>query len=255
MQMPLILCYHGISDRWPARLSIAPDRLRAHLRMLLRRGWRAERFSEAVLASNSRRTLSVTFDDAYRSVLTDALPVLQELGIPGTLFVPTAHVGGRPMSWLGIDNWFGGPHESELIGCTWEEIRALAHAGWEIGSHTLTHPHLTAVSDRELEHELRESKAECEAELGTECRSLSYPYGDHDDRVVEAVRQAGYVVAGTLPGRIDTFDPLRYPRIYVDRMDGLGRFAAKTSPALLRIRRSRLWDVVRAGSEPTGIHS
>ena len=50
--------------------------------------------------------LAVTFDDAYRSVGELAVPVLAELGVPATVFAPTAFVGDpEPRGWEGTDEW------------------------------------------------------------------------------------------------------------------------------------------------------
>ena len=90
------------------------------------------------------------------------------------------------MSWPGIDHWAGGPHEHELEPMSWEELGRLAAAGWEVGSHTRSHPLLTQVADDDsLAGELAQSKAVIESRLDRPCESIAYPYGDHDDRVVE----------------------------------------------------------------------
>jgi peptidoglycan/xylan/chitin deacetylase (PgdA/CDA1 family) len=147
------------------------------------------------------------------------------------------------MRWPGIDGWTGGTHEAELAGCTWDEIAELAEAGWEIGSHTCSHSRLTTLSDHEVRAELVDSKAEIEDRLGSPCRSLAYPYGDHDERVVRATHAAGYVAAGTLQGRFETDDRLRYPRLFVGRADTRLRFAVKTAGLTLAVRRSALWSM------------
>jgi len=243
----LVLCYHALSEDWPATLSTTPVLLAWHLRRMLGRGYLPERFTDTVLASNGRRRMAVTFDDAFRSVITAGMPILRDLGIPGTLFVPTAHVGGAPMRWVGIDKWTGTPHERDLVGCTWDEIAELADAGWEIGSHTRSHRPLTTLSDHEVRSELADSKAECEDRLGRPCRSLAYPYGDYDERIVRTARLVGYVAAGTLPGRFEVADPMRYPRVFVSRADNKLRFAVKTAALPLRARRSALWNLVKVG--------
>src|SRR5262245_45906841 len=158
----LVLCYHALSEDWLATLSITPMLLRWHVRKLLGRGLRPERFTEMVVGGEGQPTMAVTFDDAFRSILTLGLPILRDLGVPASVFVPTGHVGGGPMRWPGIDEWSGGPHEHELAGCTWDDVAELAEAGWEIGSHTRTHPRLTLLSDHEVRTELVDSKAECE---------------------------------------------------------------------------------------------
>jgi peptidoglycan/xylan/chitin deacetylase (PgdA/CDA1 family) len=240
-KVSLVLCYHALSEDWPATLSTTPALLHWHLRRLLGRGYRPGRFTDTVLALDARRTMAVTFDDAFRSVRTLGLPILQQLGVPATVFVPTDQVGGTPMSWPGIDEWAGGPHERELVGCTWEELAELADAGWEIGSHTCSHRRLTTLSDHEVRAELVDSKAECEDRLGRPCRSLAYPYGDHDARIARAARRAGYSAAGALPSRFDTADAMQYPRVFVGRADTRLRFALKTAALTVRARRSALW--------------
>jgi peptidoglycan/xylan/chitin deacetylase (PgdA/CDA1 family) len=242
-----VLCYHALSEDWPATLSTTPLLLHWHVRRLLGRGYRPERFTDTVLASDGRRRMAITFDDAFRSVLTLGLPILRELGVRGTVFVPTGHVGGLPMRWPGIDEWTGGPYERDLVGCAWDEIAELADAGWEIGSHTRSHSRLTTLSDNEVRTELVDSKGECEDRLGRPCRSLAYPYGDYSERIVRAARRAGYLAAGTLPGRLEAADSLRYPRIFVSRADDRLRFAIKTAALTLRARESVLWNVATAG--------
>lgn len=242
----LVLCYHAISDSWAASLSVTPSALHDQMQRLVRRGYRARRFSDAVLHPKVGRTLVVTFDDAFASVHALALPVLRELGIPATVFVPTGHVGGGPMIWPGIDGWADGPHASELTGCTWEQIGELRQERWEIGSHTRSHPRLTTLTEQDLRDELRDSKAECETRTGVMCRSLAYPYGDHDARVVAAAQDAGYLAACTLPGRTHATGPLRFPRVYLSHGDGDLRFAAKTSPSMRLLRRSPLWSAAIA---------
>src|SRR5256885_10994213 len=137
----LVLTYHAVSERWPAELSVIPDRLEWQLRTLLDRGYRGATFTEAVSAPPAPRTVAVTFDDAYRSVLKLAFPILCRLGLVGTVFAPTDFIGREgPMAWPGIDRWLGGPHEPELVPLSWTELGVLVETGWEIGSPTRTHP-------------------------------------------------------------------------------------------------------------------
>jgi len=180
----LVLCYHAVSERWPADLSITPRALEEQLELLVRRGYRGATFTDAVTSPPDGKVLAITFDDAYRSVLELGLPILERLGLPGSVFVPTDYAGSeRPMSWPGIEQWCEGEFERELVPMSWEELGGLAGRGWEVGSHTCSHPHLTELDDSELDDELRGSKAVCEDRLGRRCESIAYPYGDHDLRV------------------------------------------------------------------------
>jgi peptidoglycan/xylan/chitin deacetylase (PgdA/CDA1 family) len=233
----LVLCYHALSERWPAALSTTPERFEQQLELLLRRGYEPTTFARAVEDPPAARTLAVTFDDAYRSVLERAHPVMERLGVPGTVFAPTDWVGrGEPMTWEGIDQWLGGPHEQELLCLGWPELRELADAGWEVGSHTCSHPHLTQADDERLMSELRDSKAACEDGMGRACRSIAYPYGDVDARVVAATRAAGYELGAALPKRHGSTDRLDWPRVGVYNGDHLRRFKLKVSPLVRRLR-------------------
>jgi peptidoglycan/xylan/chitin deacetylase (PgdA/CDA1 family) len=236
----LVLCYHAVSRSWPAALSVTPDVLEAQLHRLVSRGYRGATFADALTAPPGTRVISVTFDDAYRSVAELAFPVLERLGVPGTVFVPTGFAGAsEPMSWPGIDDWLGGPHEGELVPMSWEQLRRLQAAGWEIGSHTVSHPRLTRVDDEQLAAELRDSRLACEARTGERCTSIAYPYGDVDARVTAAARDAGYAFGAALPASFHRPRPLEWPRIGVYRADPGWRFALKVSRSV-RVLRSWL---------------
>jgi peptidoglycan/xylan/chitin deacetylase (PgdA/CDA1 family) len=223
----LVLCYHAVSDHWPSPLAVTPDQLERQLRLLVRRGYRGSTFERAVTAPPAGRALAVTFDDGYRSVLTHARPVLERLGLPGTVFVPTDLIGGQdPLSWPGIDHWIGGPHEDELIGMSWDELGSLYEAGWEIGSHTCSHPRLSRLDDVELQRELRDSRRVCEDRLGA-CRTLALPYGDGDARVLPAATDAGYSAVAGLPSRRASSPG--WPRVGVYAADRPVRFRLKVS--------------------------
>ena len=233
----LVLCYHAVSERWPADLAVTPGALEQQLADLLSRGYAGATFREAMEAPPARKTVAVTFDDAYRSVAELAFPILARLGLPATVFVPTDFpVAGRPMAWPGIDGWLGGPHEEELVGLSWTELEGLADAGWEVGSHTCSHPRLTQLDGTALHGELRESRAECETRLGRPCLSLAYPYGDVDARVVAAAGEAGYRFAAGLPEGRYVRSPLAWPRVGIYQADSLGRFRRQTSPWTRRLK-------------------
>src|SRR5215210_3808504 len=96
----LILCYHAVSRTWPADLSVTPEQLERQLGRLVARGYRGATFTEALARPVRGKVLAVTFDDAYRSVLERAFPILSDLRLPATVFVPTDFAGTeRPMSW------------------------------------------------------------------------------------------------------------------------------------------------------------
>jgi peptidoglycan/xylan/chitin deacetylase (PgdA/CDA1 family) len=236
---PVVLCYHAVSPDWPAQLAVTPERFEQQLRLLTRRGYRGATFAQAATAPPARKTLAVTFDDGMRSVLDRAAPVLRGLGLPATVFVPTDLVGsGEPMSWPGMERWLGGPHERELVPLGWDELRALRDEGWEIASHTRTHARLITLDDDALREELESSRARLEEELGEPCRTLAYPYGEADERVIEAAGAAGYEAACGLPTSFGRVSRLAWPRTGVWRSDGPYSFRVKVAGPVRALQRS-----------------
>jgi peptidoglycan/xylan/chitin deacetylase (PgdA/CDA1 family) len=235
----LILCYHAVDPAWPADLCVTPDALELQLAELARAGYRGARLSDALEQRPSGRVVAVTFDDSYRSVLELAKPLLDRHGFPGTIFVPTDWAGARqPMRWDGIEQWLGTAHEHALHPLGWEELGELADAGWEIASHTCSHPHLPVVDDGTLAHELAGSKALLEERLSRPCTALAYPYGEVDPRVQEAAQRAGYRWATTIPRVLPPPQPLLWPRVPIYHGDDTRRFRTKVSPPLRRFRAS-----------------
>jgi peptidoglycan/xylan/chitin deacetylase (PgdA/CDA1 family) len=119
--------------------------------------------------------------------------------------------------------------------------------GFEVGSHTLTHPHLPDLDDDSLRDELWESRARIEQRLGS-CETLAYPFGEWSGRVAAAAAECGYRYAFTLPSKTGqrAAAPHSIPRINVDYRDRERRFAAKLtapgkrivlSPAIAALRR------------------
>jgi peptidoglycan/xylan/chitin deacetylase (PgdA/CDA1 family) len=235
---PLVLGYHAVSDGWPSELAVPPDELKRQLEHLLWRGYRGTTFSELVAGDCPAKPLAVTFDDGYVSVYENAMPILEELGIPGTIFVPTSLIGREPIAaWKGLEHWSGTQYEDELRLLDWERLREMRDQGWEIGSHTCTHARLTTLDDDALASELADSRVACTEHMGSPCRSLAFPYGSFDRRVTAAARDAGYAAAATL--RPGPFAPDSWPRIGLYRGDGKLRFMLKVSPGVRWFRATR----------------
>lgn len=237
----LILCYHAVSESWPSELAVTPANLRSQVSTLLAEGYIPTTFSAAVAEEGNAKLLAVTFDDAYDSVFELAQPILRELGVPATLFVPTDFPDSGVPFPLPEAAWIGSEHESELLCMSWDRVRELAAAGWEIGAHTCSHPWLTRIGDEQLAFELSRSREVCAAEVGTPPTSIAYPYGDHDDRVVAAAAAAGYTYACTVPHRFEPFEdaPLRFARIDITRTESERSFKLRTAQALRRARATR----------------
>jgi peptidoglycan/xylan/chitin deacetylase (PgdA/CDA1 family) len=238
----VVLCYHAVSDDWPSPLAVRPSDFRAQISGLLARGFEPVTFTELVCGEPDGKRLAITFDDGFKSVASRAGPILAELGAPATSFIPSALVpGAEPLHWNGIEQWLDTSSEPELEPMSLDDIRGLLAAGWEIGAHSRTHPHLRELGDEALAAELRGSREDCERLLDRPCLSLAYPYGDEDIRVQRATAEAGFAAAATLTGDWRTLSPHAWPRIGIYRVDSNRRFHLKVAYAMRALRRSPAW--------------
>lgn len=147
-----------------------------------------------------------SFDDGYHSQLTNALPVLRAHGWPGVLNlqVNQTRYDLKP-----------------------DAVRTLMRAGWEVDAHTFTHPDLTTVGDAQLRHEVADSRAVIRRTFGAPVNFFCYPAGRYDDKVIAAVRGAGFLAATTtVPGLAGPGDPpYALKRIRVNGSDGVAGLA------------------------------
>lgn len=144
---------------------------------------------------------------------------------------------------------------SDDLIMNWKELRDLADAGHEIGSHTRTHPILPQLDDAALRDEIAGSRKSLEANLRRPVTSFCYPNGDFDDRVEKAVADAGYECATAVEFGVNSANesPFRLRRWFMheDRLRGA---TGGQSSALLRMELCGLADRVfrRQRGEPTG---
>ena len=229
---PLVLCYHAVSDSWPHHLAVTPRAFERQLSSIRLRGYRPVTAGEAVSARG--RMFHVTFDDAYKSVAR-ALPTLERLRVPATVFACSSFAdNGRPLAVPELAAQ-ASAYPDELATMDWDQLRDLVDRGVEVGSHTLTHAHLTQLGDAELESELRDSRERIEAALDRPCRFVAYPYGEDDERVHRAARAAGYAAGFAAPGRLVPASVYALPRVGIWRADGILRVTLKTTALVRRV--------------------
>jgi peptidoglycan/xylan/chitin deacetylase (PgdA/CDA1 family) len=139
------------------------------------------------------RRAAICFDDGYESVFQHAFPVLQQHGIPATVFLVVGFMG-QFNTWDVNIGWLRFRH------LDWPQTRKLVKAGWEFGSHGMTHRDFSRLPCAELEWELRSSKLLIEKKTGIPVSLVSYPFGNTNLQVYQVCLDAGYK-AGLAMGR------------------------------------------------------
>lgn len=207
-----VLMYHVLGDppegaAWP-HLFVSRAEFEAQVTWLEARGFRAVTLTQVWQHWRQGRPLPehpvvLTFDDGYHSVAAVALPVLAARGWSGVLNLKVGN--------LGVPG-----------GLTERQVQRLLLGGWELGAHTLTHPDLRTLDDAALNREVAGSRAELRRRFRARIDFFCYPAGRYDDRVVAAVRRAGFLGATTTDNGLATAaDPYRLRRVRVSRGDGV----------------------------------
>lgn len=193
----VVIQYHHVDSSTPASTSVSPEVFAQHMAYLASNGfqvWPLPRLIKALKDAKPlpRKVISITFDDGYKSVYTHALPVMQKYHFPFTVFVNPHLVGGA-----GYMNW--------------DELRDLAAHDDSIANHTLTHPHLVRLSNKESEAhwqkritgEMANAEDIIRKKIGYTPGLLAYPYGEYNRRVQAIARQLGLIAFAQNSGAFD----------------------------------------------------
>ncbi|MGI9020594.1 MAG: polysaccharide deacetylase family protein [Solirubrobacterales bacterium] len=225
---PAVLTYHAIGSapRGAPLYSafVSPAAFEAQMAFLARR----RRVVPLELAVAGEGGVAITFDDAYEGLLTEAVPVLRRLGLPATVFVPTAWIGDR-------NRWDAGAPASLRI-MTGEQLVELAAAGLEIASHGHAHIDLGRADPVAVRADVDTSARILEDLLGRRPRFFAYPFGASSPDARAAVAAAGFQAGfglGKGHGR------MALERTTVHPGDRRWIFALKSSPRYVPWRRSR----------------
>lgn len=189
----VVLQYHHVDADTPAVTSVSPEQFREHMALL-----ESEGMTIVDLADATRRLLAgeqlpdsavaITFDDAYRSIYTQALPELKQRGWPFTVFVSTD----------AVDQSF-----PDMM--SWNELRELTEHGGRLANHTVSHAHLLEFPEGMppevfWENEIISAQQRLEDETGTNEKLFAYPYGEFSLRLTDWLSEHGYLAWGQQSG-------------------------------------------------------
>lgn len=250
----LILCYHNVvwgEDGQAGDPSLHMPASRFERQMT----WLIDNYDVVSLSTFVDRieagtslteTAAVTFDDGYAGVFDYAVPVLDALSIPATVFVIADAPGRRTGFWWDAPEVISNQHRrrerwltdlrgdedailsdvqasgaprvpSTLCAAEWSEIRNAARGAIDIGVHSLRHRALPALDDEALDAEIADSRLIVQNAIGSAPQFFAYPYGLWDARSRAAVRRAGYRASFALGSGLNepTADPFALRRVNV----------------------------------------
>ncbi len=239
----LVLMYHRFGEDDVPLTNIRVAQFEAHLDELERGGHAVLPLGQVLDAlANGKplpdRTVVLTADDAYLSVLTEAWPRLKARGWPMTLFVATDPVDQGLRRYL-----------------DWDQLRQLRDEGMEIGAHSASHGHLAFMDSATARHDIERGMQRLKAELGVVPTIFAYPFGEYDQSLRRLVARLGFKAAlGQHSGAIGRDrDRHDLPRFAMNERYGvIERFRTAVSARPLPVTDATPVDTrVAAGDRPT----
>ena len=223
------LLYHNVGPIHPGTnpaLTISPERFERQVSWLAERGYVGVRPSEWLRWRKEgvglpRRSVFLTFDDAYEDLDTHALPILLQYGFSAAVYVVTERLGAT-------NTWVQSEGSGVLRLMSAKQIQYWAQKGIEFGAHSRTHSDLTRLTASECFSEVAGSKSDLAAVLGSPVASFAYPYGYYNDSTCKLVRSE-YDLAFSVDQGLNYLDrdPHLLRRTYVGPNDSLLEFSIK----------------------------
>lgn len=210
--VPIIL-YHRI-DISPtnSRYYVSPEKFEEQMKLLHDWGYRTITTTMLIQAITQGRELPphpflLTVDDGNLDNYTTAFPITQKYGFTGVLYLVGNYVGAE--EFMNTD-----------------QILEMYNAGWEVGSHSMSHLDLTKLDEEKLRSEIIGSREFLEQKLGIPILTFAYPFGFKNESALDYVKFAGYIGAMGASG----YTPAQgmWNLYYLQRVDIKGSEDAKT---------------------------
>ena len=234
----VILLYHHVSTTTPLSTSVTPETLKKHLDYLKNNGFTVLPLTTILSTLKQKKELppksiAITFDDAYDSILHNALPLLKEKGYAFTVFVNTQSVLGSYKNIL-----------------TWDELKILQKNKGTIANHTSNHPHMVRYlkdeSKKEWESriklEITKAQKLLKEKLGVSNNLFAYPYGEYNKDVQNILQDIGYIGLAQQSGAIgQTLNTLEIPRFpMATNYSNMKRFATSVNSKQLPVKNVKI---------------
>lgn len=181
IKVPILMYHHIAVSPVNSIYYVAPDKFEDEIKLL--HNWEYTPITTTMLVDAIKngtslppRPIILTFDDANEDNYANAFPIMKKYGMTGMLYLPFDYIGGN--GYLTVD-----------------QIKEMAAAGWEVGSHSLTHPNLKVVDSARLRAEIVDSRKKLQALLKVPILTFAYPFGEVGSASIDYVKFAGYIAA------------------------------------------------------------
>ncbi len=193
-----VLAYHRFAPTVADSMTVRNEVFGAQLKYLRDNGYTVVPLRQALSALQGKgqklpaKPVVITVDDGHQSVFSDLLPAIRREKIPVTLFIYPSAISNASYAM------------------TWQQLGELRDTGlFDIQSHTYWHPNFK-IEKRRLapeayqafvRNQLEKSRRTLKQRLNLDVDMLAWPFGIHDEELMNAAHAAGYVAAFSIDGR------------------------------------------------------
>lgn len=206
-----ILQYHHVGEKTPFSTSVTPEQLQQHMDYLETAGFQVIDLAQGLKKIQQgialpKKSVAITFDDAYLDIYEKGFPIIKEKGFPFTIFINTQPVAWKSKKFL-----------------SWEHMKEMQQHKVVFANHTISHPYMLRLEEGEdkkawqerIGREINEVEKLLEQNLGKSPKMIAYPYGESNTLLRNMVAERGMIGLGQQSGVVsidsDFSNLPRYP--------------------------------------------